>query len=237
MSVTILLKNDTYLIQGRGSNIPLHRLNEQFSKSELMADVLNKSLVVNTAHKPIEVVSSPSFLSYAVSRDYLKKYLQYKSEQITSDKFNLLLGEVKLLEHKLEHQTELFRVLLAQIEGINSTVNQSSAIRLLDVAELFPSYKISTLRNKLGRNSQLDESTNVKHSYLKIDGFFLPFRKYGGSKQWLADNIDFLVEKDKAGDYDLQRRSEERSKKYKPNKTNPRTTEENPNAENNDPAN
>jgi len=212
MSVTIVLRKDFYEIEGTGSNIPLHRLTEQFSKSELMADCLSQVLIVETQRKLTELVSSPSFLSHAIRREDLVKYLKIKSEQRISDKFKLVLHEVKNMEHKLDQHMELFRVLLSKMEGLHNTMNQESEISLADVAQLFPSYKLATLRNKLSKNAYFEENETIKRSYLKIDGFHLPFRKPDGSKQWYADNIDFQTEKVKATDYDLQRRIQQRTK-------------------------
>jgi hypothetical protein len=210
------IKNESLVLVGKGTNIPLHVLSEGgISEHELMMDVVDGHLTVNDREEADDIelkslVFSPSFLSYTVSRENIINYLNFYNSRSVKINFGTILTELKEVRQDNAALFDMLKVLSHEVLNVRKALNKKSFVTINEVAEIFPHHKLSSIRNIVTKNKHHNTKSGLWTSELRLGEFRVTFRKQENQKQWIADRIDFLAERPKATDYDFNQRMKKR---------------------------
>lgn len=212
----LINKNESLVLVGKGTNIPLHVLSDGgISEHELMMDVMSGHLIICDTEDADEIelkslVFSPSFLANTVSRESIIAYLNFYNSRSDKVNFGTILTELTTVRKEIAELFEMNKVLLHEVLNVRKSLNKKSYVTIKEVAEIFPHHKVASIRNIVTRNKKQDAKSGLWTSELRLDEFRVTFKKQGKQKIWIADRIDFIAERKKANDYDFNQRMKKR---------------------------
>ncbi len=208
-----------YYLDGNGQKVSLNKLTGRdfFTEEELRSDILRGLLIVcgyesAEVSELLEMTSRATWTSQVVDRDELEKYIKYRNKQLEQNQFDNLLNELQYNRRLLEGQSDLIRMLSAELVSLKRNFETPSYVDIDEVHKLFPQYQVRSLRNIVCKNKHYDEQMKMWRSYLHIGEFHLEFRKPANTKRWLADRVNYVPEKSKTYDSKFKEKIMERLK-------------------------